>query len=182
VGFIAAHLLNHLVALEGSAAHGVLMHALRHIYRNVWVEPVLLVLLAFQLLSGIILWQPRTRGAADALGTLQTASGIYLAVYLTSHVDAVFVLARHFGIETDWGWATGAPVGLLRDAWDIRLLPHYSLAVFLLLAHLSCGLRTILIAHGLPAAPAARITWTLVAVSALVALLISLALVGARLP
>jgi hypothetical protein len=73
---------------------------------------------------------------------------------LASHVNAVFVLARHFGIETDWDWATGAPVGILRHAWDIRLLPHYSLAVFLVLAHLSCGLRAILNAHGVPAARA----------------------------
>jgi hypothetical protein len=148
VGFIAAHLFNHLVALEGAAAHGAVLHALRQVYRNRWVEPARLVLLAFQLLSGLMLWQPKTRKATDLLGTLQSASGIYLAVYLASHVNAVFVLARHFGIETDWGWATGAPVGILHDAWDIRLLPHYSLAVFLVLAHLSCGLRAILMAHG----------------------------------
>jgi hypothetical protein len=120
-------------------------------------------------------------GSKRVVGTLQCASGAYLAVYLASHVNAVFVLARHFGIETDWGWATGAPSGMLREAWDIRLLPHYSLAVFLVLAHLSCGARAILMAHGAPATRATRITWSLIAVSALVAFAISVALVGGRL-
>jgi hypothetical protein len=182
VGFIAWHLLNHLVALEGSAAHTSLMHILRHVYRNSWVEPTLLVLMAFQLLSGLTLWRAKTLARADVLTTLQTASGVYLAVYLASHVNSVFVLARHAGIETDWAWATGAPVGILRDVWNIRLLPHYSLAVFLVLAHISCGFRGILIAHRITAARADLVTWILIAISATVALAISVTLVGGRLP
>jgi hypothetical protein len=73
-------------------------------------------------------------------------------------------------------------VGILRDAWNIRLLPHYSLAVFLVLAHISCGFRGILIAHRIKAARAELVTWILIAISAAVALAISVALVGGRLP
>ena len=146
-GFIAWHLLNHLVALEGSSAHAAVMHVLRHVYRNPLIQPILLVLIAYQVLSGLTLWRSKTQASADVLTTLQTASGIYFAIYLAAHLDSIFVLARPLGIETDWNWAAGAPIGVLRDAWDIRLLPHYSLAVFMILAHLSCGLRGILVAH-----------------------------------
>jgi hypothetical protein len=181
-GFVAWHLLNHLVALESSTAHGAVMHVFRHFYRNPLIEPTLLVLIAFQILSGLTLWSPKTRAPADVWTTLQTASGIYLAVYLASHVNSIFVLARHFGIETDWDWAAGAPLGVLRDAWDIRLLPHYSLAVFMVLTHLSCGLRGILVAHQFPSARADRVTWLLIGFSAAVAFAITVALVGGRLP
>jgi hypothetical protein len=63
--------------------------------------------------------------------------------------NSALVSARTLqGIETDWAWASGAPQGLLLDAWNIRLLPHYALGVFCVLAHLCCGLRSVLLAHG----------------------------------
>jgi hypothetical protein len=37
---------------------------------------------------------------------------------------------------------------MIRDAWNIRLLPHYGLGVFLVLGHLAAGLRLVLLAHG----------------------------------
>jgi hypothetical protein len=36
---------------------------------------------------------------------------------------------------------TGAPAGLVKDAWNIRLVPHYWLGVFFVLAHLATGAR-----------------------------------------
>ena len=180
VVFLGAHLINHLIGLLGSEAHLTTMKMLRQIYRNRWIEPTLIYFVSFQVLSGLVLWRPKTAEPADFLATLQTASGAYLAVYLASHVNSVFVLARHFGIDTTWDWALGAPVGLLADSWNIRLLPHYSLAVFMLQAHLACGLRVILRAHRGSALQADRITWALIGLGLLVALAISAALVGVR--
>jgi hypothetical protein len=122
--------------------------------------------------------QASQRGCADFLTTLQTGSGAYLAVYLASHVNSVFVLGRHFGIETDWQWATGAPTGVLADAWNIRLLPHYSIAVFLVIAHLSCGLRAVMQAHQFAAVRRDTITWALIGVGVVVAIAITAALLG----
>ncbi len=133
-----------------------------------WIEP------------GLILWRPRTAEPADVLTTLRTASGAYLAVFLASHVNSVFVLARHFGVETDWAWAIGEPTGVLADAWNIRLLPHYSMAVFFVIAHLACGLRGILRAHGIAASRSDRITRISITVGGAVAIAISAALVGVR--
>jgi hypothetical protein len=90
------------------------------------------------------------------------------------------VLARHFGVETDWAWATGAPAGVLADAWNIRLLPHYSLAVFFVITHLACGLRVILQAHLVAQSRGEKITWILIATAGVVAIAISAALVGYR--
>ena len=114
------------------------------------------------------------------LSTLQTASGAYLAVFLTSHINSVFFLARCFGIETDWDWATGAPAGLLANPWNVRLLPHYSLAVFFVIAHLSCGLQVIMKTHKVPTPRCDRITWSLACVGGVVAIVISAAMLGYR--
>jgi hypothetical protein len=51
-------------------------------------------------------------------------------------------------IDTNWSWASGAPAGLIHDAWNIRLLPHYALGVFFIVGHLSSGLRVVMLAHG----------------------------------
>ena len=41
-------------------------------------------------------------------------------------MDSVFLFARtYLGIDTGWGFATGAPTGIVKDPWNIRLLPHY---------------------------------------------------------
>ena len=180
VVFLGAHLINHLLGLAGADVHVATMKMLRHVYRNPWIEPALIVLLFFQVLSGLVLWRPRTAGASDYLSTLQTASGAYLAVFLTSHINSVFVLARCFGIETDWDWATGAPVGLLADPWNVRLLPHYSLAVFFVIAHLSCGLRVIMKTHKVPTPRCDRITWSSVGVGGAIAIAVSAAMLGYR--
>src|SRR5262249_3895616 len=41
-------------------------------------------------------------------------------------MDSVFIFARtYLGIDTGWDFATGAPTGLIKDPWNIRLVPHY---------------------------------------------------------
>ena len=68
-------------------------------------------------------------------------------------MNSVFVSARGVHkIVTGWDYASGAPPpGLITDAWNIRLLPHYALGVFFVLGHRASGLRVVLIAHGFDA-------------------------------
>jgi hypothetical protein len=63
-------------------------------------------------------------------------------------MNSVFVYARRFlGIPTDWNFAIGAPTGLVHNAPNIRLLPHYALGAFFVLSHLASGPRVVLIVH-----------------------------------
>jgi hypothetical protein len=67
------------------------------------------------------------------------------------------------------------------DAWNIRLLPHYALGVFFVIAHLFCGLRTVLLAHEVRR-PMADIVWVAGLLCAgCVSLLITATLCGLRL-
>jgi hypothetical protein len=130
VVFLALHLTNHLMGLWSADAHKEVMHVLRLWYRSPWVQPVLVLAVLFQVGSGLVLLRRRTISYADAFGTLQGMAGAYLAAFLASHLTAVFILARwKGGIDTNWDWAVGNPAGLFADAWNVRLIPHYLIAV-----------------------------------------------------
>jgi hypothetical protein len=149
LAFIGFHLVNHLFGLLGAQAHVAVMKAGRSVYRVPAVEAMLVALLLLQLaLGGWLAWR-WSRLGMDGYRAVQVATGVYLSFFLLTHMNSALVSARTLrGIETDWAWASGAPQGLLPDAWNIRLLPHYALGVFCVLAHLCCGLRSVLLAHG----------------------------------
>jgi hypothetical protein len=156
--FVAFHLTNHLFGLFGPVMHAQVMAIGRVVYCARFVEPVLVAILLFQVASGFKLawrWSARPLNAA---GVLQVGSGAYLVAFILTHLNSAFVSARWVHkIPTDWAWATGAPDGLLLDAWNIRLLPHYALGVFFVVAHVFCGVRTVLLAHGVRPSTADRL-------------------------
>jgi hypothetical protein len=96
-----------------------------------------------------------------------SAAGAYLAAFIASHLVAVFILGRQaLHVDTNWDFAVGAPAGLMGDPWNVRLLPHYSLAVFLLSAHAACGLRGVLLGHRARLSVANRVGGVLIALGA----------------
>ena len=177
--FLALHLTNHLSSLWSEATYRALMNQFEHIYRTKIVEPALVVALLFQIGSGVaLLWQ-YTRRSTDFFRTLQICSGAYLLFFLIAHMNSVFIYARTIaGIPTDWNFATGAPTGLLRDAWNIRLLPHYLLAVFFVLTHLVLGARGVALAHKVGAPAANRFAIVGISLAGVLACAIILGLVG----
>ncbi len=179
--FLLIHLGNHALGVLGADTHREVMLKLRHIYRAGWIEPPLIALFFFQIVSGIILVASKLGTKRDLLGVLQTASGAYLVVFIASHLNAVFVLARYFGTDTDYAWATDLPAGgLLAGAWDVRLIPHYGLGVWLVLAHIACGLRTVMLAHHVPQPRANAICWIAIALGTLWSAVIIVGMLGVR--
>ena len=145
IAFAMAHLVNHLCGLAGGAAHLAVMRALRYVYRDRYVEPVLLASIAVVGISGLTLVARRLARCTTPIETLQGAAGAYLSLFFASHLTAV-LRARGRGIDTDWHWLTGSD--LLHDPWNARLVPYYALAVIALAVHLACGLRAVAIGHG----------------------------------
>jgi hypothetical protein len=175
--FLMPHIANHLTAIWSVETHTTVMWALRHVYRAELVQPLLVVLFIFQIASGLFLWRGRMAVKADLFGTLQTAAGIYLAIYLVSHMIAVFVLGRMvMKVDTDFLFATGEPAGLLHDSWNVRLIPHYSLAVWALFIHLGCGLRGVLLSHRTSVSVANVSAWGMVGLGAVIAATIILSM------
>lgn len=129
--FLALHLGNHLAGLVGQATHGTVQSVLRAVYRHPLVEPLLLLAVALQIGLGLALFARRRRP------TLQTASGLYLAIFLLIHLGAV-LSARWHGTETDLAFAAA---GLHAPApWPAVFAAYYGFAVLAVFAHLSMPL------------------------------------------
>ena len=147
--FLALHLINHLMFPTGPGTYEAVQKVFRHVYRSNILQPLLVALIFFQVGTGLFFVWRLTAAPSDRFRTFQIVSGVYLALYVLGHMDSVFIFARtHLGIDTGWNFATGDPAGLIKDPWNIRLLPHYWLAVFFVLSHLASGARVIMMAHG----------------------------------
>jgi hypothetical protein len=180
--FLLAHIFNHVAGFWSPTAHISVMTVFRNLYRNDVVQPILLALFAVQLVSGYLVLRRYSTKRRDWIGCLLASSGAYLAVFIPSHASAVFIVGRAtMKADTNWWWLTGAPFGMLADAWSVRLIPHYSLAMFLVVAHLSGGLRTVLVAHGVCERTANRLAVVLVLLGAIGALMTISGLLGVHL-
>jgi len=146
--FLAWHILNHASAVFSFELNKAMMISLRKWYRSDLVQPVLVTLILFQVVSGLILFWRATGTRSDLYRTLQTSTGAFLTAFIVSHLNAAFILGRAVTkVDTTFLWASGAPVGLLADSWNVRLIPHYSLGVWFVVIHMGLGLRSVLLAH-----------------------------------
>ncbi|WP_234015695.1 hypothetical protein [Achromobacter spanius] len=181
LAYVLFHLGNHLAGWLGPDVHATVMDAGRNVYRAKLLEPLLVVAFLFQAVSGLYLAWQWSHARQDAFRTFQIASGVFLSIFIVGHMNSVFVYARtYLGIPTDWAFATGAPAGLIHDAWNIRLVPHYALGVFFVLGHLFAGLKVVLKAHGVSPQAGNRVMRIGLVFSAALAAAIIAAMCGAR--
>lgn len=179
--FLALHIANHLMFPAGPETYNAVMKAFRHIYRTDILQPILVALFLFQVGTGLFFVWRQTAAPTDRFRTFQMASGVYLAFYVLGHMDSVFIFARtYLGIDTGWSFATGAPAGLVKDPWNIRLVPHYWFGVFFVLTHLAAGARVVLIAHGVRKVLADRFMIGSAVVAGIIATVIMLGMCGMR--
>jgi hypothetical protein len=179
--FLTLHIANHLMFPAGEGMYDAVMKVFRHVYRNDILQPLVVALFLFQVGTGLFFVWRLTAAPSDRFRTFQIASGVYLAFYVLGHMDSVFIFARtYLGIDTGWDFATGAPTGIIKDPWNIRLLPHYWLGAFFVLAHLATGARAVIMAHGVSKAFADRFMISGTVVAAIIATWIMLGMSGMR--
>jgi len=179
--FLALHIANHLTFPAGAETYDAVMKMFRHVYRTEILQPLVVALFLFQVGTGLFFVWRETAAPSDRFRTFQIASGVYLAFYVLGHMDSVFIFARtYLGIDTGWGFATGAPTGLVKDPWNIRLVPHYWLGVFFVLSHLAAGVRAVIMAHGVSKTFADRFMVSGAVVGAVFATVIMLGMCGMR--
>jgi hypothetical protein len=179
--FLALHIANHLMFPAGAETYDAVMKVFRHVYRTDILQPMVVALFLFQIGTGLFFAWRLTAAPTDRFRTFQIASGVYLAFYVLGHMDSVFIFARtYLGIDTGWSFATGAPAGLVKDPWNIRLVPHYWLGVFFVLAHLAAGARVVIMAHGVSKVFADRFMVGSTIVAGIVATVIMLGMCGMR--
>ena len=177
--FLVPHLGDHLTGIVSGADHIGVMKLVRLIYRNSLIEPLLITLIAFQLMSGFVLVRRRLHRAGDFFGTLQTMTGIYVGCYFLGHMTAVFA-ARGAGTDTNWNWLTSDDHGLLFHLSSFSLVGHYWVGPIAIIAHVACGLRMVMLEHGVSGPTVARVVWGLIGVGVLASSVILAGLLGAH--
>jgi hypothetical protein len=161
--FIGPHIVNHVAGFWSGPVHIAVMNTLRRVYRDDIIQPILLALIGFQILSGTALVRRRMRTPSDVLGTLQTMSGVFVGVYLLAHTTAAFA-ARYAGTDTNWTWLTWPHGSMLVSLSNLRLIAHYWLGPIAIVTHVACGLRMVLLQRDISPTRANRLALVLIAV------------------
>lgn len=140
--FAAAHLAVNLTALRDLAVYNQAAGWFRLAWRTRIGEPILIALLATQLVTGLTLALDASIGRSTFEHLCQITAGLFIAVFLTSHTFAVAVLGRQLlNRGPAFTFASGGPGGLLASAQSATLFPYYGLAVVALFVHLARPLR-----------------------------------------
>jgi len=177
--FALAHIFNHATAIVSLGRHAAVLHVLRLVYRQNIGQAILIAAIAVQVCTGLVMsWKYYLRRATP-LRNLQLVSGLYLGVFLVTHLITVFT-TRQAGIDTDFVWATHAPAGLLSGLSTVPLLPRYSLAVLAVFIHLACQARWNL-SRVMSESAARKTTYGIVALGGATTVVISLAACGVHL-
>ena len=175
--FVGPHIGNHLAGFWSGSVHTEIMNAARRVYRDDIVQPVLLALIGFQILSGTALVLRRMRMPSDIFGTVQTMCGAYIGVYFLAHMTAVFA-ARYADVDTNWAWLTRPNDSLLASLSKLRLIAHYWAGPIAIVAHVACGLRWVLLQRDISPATTNRIAWALITAGVVASSIILLALLN----
>ncbi|SHF09603.1 hypothetical protein SAMN05443144_105166 [Fodinibius roseus] len=134
VVFTALHLFNHLFSIVGADTHIQMMELLRTVYRNSFVEFVLLLAVGVQIFSGLALVS-RNKRSTNIWEKMHIYSGLYLAFFLAIHTSAV--LTGRFLLELDTNVYFGAS-GLNSFPYVLFFIPYYGLAISSFFVHIAC--------------------------------------------
>jgi hypothetical protein len=104
------------------------------VYRNIFVETLLLAAVAIQLYSGLKLFTGKRKTANGFFAQLHIWTGLYLAVFFVIHVGAV--LAGRVVLHLDTNLYFGV-AGLNSFPFNLFFIPYYFLAVVSFFGHLS---------------------------------------------
>jgi hypothetical protein len=178
--FVGPHIGNHLAGFWSGSVHIEIMNAARRVYRADPVQPILLALIGFQILSGMVLVRWKMRMPSDIFGTVQTMCGAYVGVYFLAHMTAVFA-ARYADVDTNWVWLTRNNNSMLGSLSNLRLIAHYWVGPIAIVAHVACGLRAVSLQHHASTAPANRLALTLITLGVVASSLIIAALLNVHL-
>lgn len=175
--FVGPHIGNHLAGFWNGPVHIEMMNAVRRVYRDDIVQPILLTLIGFQIVTGTVLVRRRMRKPSDFFGTLQTMSGAYVGVYFLAHMTAVFA-ARYAGTDTNWNWLTRPHDSMLVSLSNLRLIAHYWVGPIAIITHVACGLRMILLQRDTSPTAADRLALALITVGVVISSVILAALLN----
>lgn len=132
--FIGLHLFNHAYSLLGAEEHLILMDKLRVVYRNLFVESLLILAVFVQVYTGLRLFIKKRKATNGFFEKLQLWSGFYLAIFFVFHLGAVFIGRLMLGLDTNIYFGAA---GLNTFPFYLFFVPYYGLAILSFFGHIS---------------------------------------------
>lgn len=132
--FIGLHLFNHFMSIISIDQHIHTMNMLRSIYRNVFVESILILAVLTQIISGLKLFSKKRKWATKFFDKLQIYSGLYLAMFFIIHVGAVFVGRLVLELDTNFYFGVA---GINTFPLNLFFIPYYALAIMAFFGHIA---------------------------------------------
>lgn len=134
IAFAGLHLFNHICSIFGANGHIAVMNVLRKLYRNTYVEGLLLISILIQSITGIKLFINKTGLVKNIFEKLQVWSGFYLIFFLCIHIAAV--LAARFFLKIDTNFYFGV-AGINIFPYNLFFIPYYALAIIAFFSHIA---------------------------------------------
>ncbi|WP_028980962.1 hypothetical protein [Sporocytophaga myxococcoides] len=134
--FVTIHLLNHLISLAGVPEHIKLMETFRLLYRNIFIETILLGAILFQTISGLKLFRTKIKTVETPFERIQVWSGLYLAVFFFFHISAV--MTGRYLLHLDTNFYFGA-AGINTFPFNLFFVPYYGLAILSFFGHIAAA-------------------------------------------
>lgn len=132
--FIGLHLFNHLCSIFGADRHIEVMKALRHFYRNIFIETILLTAVLVQIISGLKLFRANRKTAITGFEKLHIWTGFYLAIFFVIHLGAVLGARSVLHLDTNFYFGVA---GLNSFPFNLFFIPYYGLALLSFFGHIA---------------------------------------------
>lgn len=176
--FVAVHLINHLVLFWGEQAHIAFMNHARAIYRNPFVETLLIIAVVVQIVSGIQLVRKKWRDEHDIFDRLQIYSGLFLSYFLLAHVSVVLLGRAVLKLDTNLYFGAGV---LNNDPAYFYFILHYGLAILSFFVHIACVHKTKMVKFTSPRRAALQ-AWILIGLGAIVSIAVVFRMMDVTIP
>ncbi len=132
--FVVLHLVNHVGSIFGADRHIEMMNVFRQVYRNRFVEIILILAVLVQIISGLKLFMPSRKTANFNWDKLHIWTGLYLAFFFIIHLSAV--LCGRFFLHLDTNFYFGV-AGLNSFPFNLFFIPYYGLAILSFFGHIA---------------------------------------------
>lgn len=132
--FVGLHLVNHGFSILGADKHIEVMTTFRHFYRNIFVEPILLLAVTTQIFSGLKLFKRARPTANTFFEKLHIWTGLYLAIFFVFHVSAIFAGRLFLNLDTNFYFGVA---GINSFPTNLFFIPYYALAIISFFSHIA---------------------------------------------
>jgi succinate dehydrogenase/fumarate reductase cytochrome b subunit len=177
--FITAHMITHISGFWGIDTYNATQSIFRVVYRNIIIEPILLIAFVLQLYVGLRLsLKGFRRKMTQKWSRIQTISGLLILFFVSQHITGNLMARFLSGLDTTFHW----PASVMNGApFTLYFFPYYFIGVTAMFVHIACHVRLACM-RGPRRAISTSVFWGISSFGAGLAIAINCMLLGAFFP